>query len=79
MPITNAADDIFLIFFHRFFFFFFFLFQKKKLRLDISCESSARQRVHMKQQVLFSVKEKSKNIKVSSAAIFLGCLRVKVN
>ena len=33
----------------------------------------------MKQQVLFSVKEKSKNIKVSSAAIFLGCLRVKVN
>ena len=33
-----------LIFFHCF---------SEKIRLDISCESSARQRIHMKHQVLF--------------------------
>ena len=30
------------------------------IRLDISCESSARQRIHMKYQALFSLKDKSK-------------------
>ena len=33
----------------------------------------------MKNQALFSSKDKSKKIKVSSAAILLGSLRVKVN
>ena len=41
----------------------------EKIRLDVSSESSARQRIHMKNQALFSSKDKSK-IKMSSAAIF---------
>ena len=50
----------------------------KKIRLDISCESYARQRIHKKHQVLFASKDKSKkkNIKLSSAAILLGSLRI---
>ena len=43
----------------------------EKIRLDISCETLARQRIHMKHQALFSLKDKSKKIKVSSAAIFI--------
>ena len=35
-----------------------------KTRLDISCESSARQRIYMKDQALFSSKDKNKKIKV---------------
>ena len=34
-------------------------------------ESSARQRIHMKNQALFSWKDKSKKFKMSSAAIFV--------
>ena len=44
--------------------------------LDILCKSSARQRIHMKHQALFSSKDKVNMIKVSSAAILLGALRV---
>ena len=33
----------------------------------------------MKHQALFSLKDKSKNMKVSSAAIMVGALRVKVH
>ena len=33
--------------------------------LDVSCESSARQRIHTKNQALFSSKDKSKKIKMS--------------
>ena len=50
------------IFFHCF---------SEKLRLDVSSESSARQRVHMKKQALFSSKDKRKNNKMSSVAIFV--------
>ena len=49
-PITTAADDIYKYFFSVFFFFFF----SEKIRLDVSSESSARQRIHMKNQALFS-------------------------
>ena len=58
-----AADDIH---FHCF---------PDKIRLDISCQSSARQRIHRKHQALFSSKDKSNNKnKVSSAVIFwLSC------
>ena len=45
-----AADDILI--------FYFYLL--KKLRLDFSCESSAKQRIHMKYQVLFSLKQNEK-------------------
>ena len=41
VPITTAADDKY----------FFIVFQKK-IRLDVSSESSARQRIHMKNQAL---------------------------
>ena len=48
-PITTAADDI-----HKYFFIFF----PEKIRLDVSSESSAKQRSHMKNQALFSLKDK---------------------
>ena len=47
----------------------------EKISIDISCESSAWQRIHVEHQALFSLKDKTKKIKVSSAAI--GALRVK--
>ena len=47
-----AADDT-LIFFN-------FL---KKIRLEVLSESSAKQRIHMKSQVLFSLKKKKKKKK----------------
>ena len=44
---------------------------------DISCESSAKQRIHMKHQAIkFSLKDKNK--KKMSAAILLGSLRINV-
>ena len=51
----------------------------EKIRLDISCESSPRQRIHIKHQALFSSKDKSKKINVSSPAVLFGPLRVKIN
>ena len=41
------------------------------LKPDISCESSDRQNINMNHQALFSVKNKIKEIKVLSAAIFV--------
>ena len=55
---------------------FFYFYLSKKIRLDVSCESSARQRIHMKYQVLFSLKTMNKNSKLSSAAGVIGVLRV---
>ena len=46
-PITTAADNGHKYFFHCF---------SEKIRLDDSSESSARQRIHMKNQTLFSLK-----------------------
>ena len=57
----TAADDI-----HKYFSLF-----SEKIRHDVSSEFSARQRIHMKNQAVFSSKDKSKNIKMSSAAIFV--------
>ena len=34
----------------------------REIRLDVSSESSARQRIHMKNQALFSSKDKSKKL-----------------
>ena len=45
------------------FFIFFILFFSEKIRFDISCESSVRQRIHMKHQTLFSSKDKSEKLK----------------
>ena len=49
-PVTTKADN-------NFDFFFFFYFQMKT-SLDISCEASAKQTIHMKYQDLFSLKNK---------------------
>ena len=45
--------------------------------LDISCESSARQRIHMKQQALFSSKDKSEKNKCRLLPFSFGALRLK--
>ena len=48
------------------------------MRLDISGESSARQRIHMKNQVLFSSKDKSKTLKCRLLQFLFGALRLVV-
>ena len=58
---------------HSKFFFYYFL---EETSLDISCELSAKQTIHMKCQDLFSLKKKIKK-KLSSAAVVIGALRVK--
>ena len=45
-----AADDTLM----------FYFYLSKKIRLDVSSESSAWQRIHMKHQVLFSLKNNEK-------------------
>ena len=45
--------------------------------LDVSSESSARQRIHMKHQALFSWKDKSKKLKCRLLQFLFGALRVK--
>ena len=57
--ITSAAD------WHFFFFF------QRKIRLDISCELSARQMIHMKCHVIFSLNLKKKK-KMSSVTFYLA-------
>ena len=69
VPITTAADDI-----HE----YFFIVVLEKIRLDISCESSARQRIHIKHQALFCSKDKSKKISVVCCKFLFGTLRVKM-
>ena len=63
-PLMTAADDILFNFF------------SEKIRLDISSESSARQRIHMKNQALFSSKDKSKKLKCCLLQFLFGTLRV---
>ena len=67
-PITTAADDI-----HKYFFIVF----SEKIILDVLSESSARQKIHMKNQALFSSKDKSKKLKCLFLQFLLGALRVK--
>ena len=67
-PITTAADDI-----HKYFF-----IVSEKIRLDISHESS-KQSIHMKNQALFSLKDKSKKLKCCLLQILFGSLRVNTN
>ena len=45
-----AADDILI----------FYFYLSKKIRLDFSSESSGKQRIHLKHQVLFSLKNNEK-------------------
>ena len=48
------------------------------MRLEVSSESSARQRIHMKNQALFSSKDKSKKIKCRLLQFLFCALRVKI-
>ena len=54
-----------------------FHFFSEKIRLDVSSESSARQRIHMKNQALFSSKDKNKNVKCRLLQFLFSALRVK--
>ena len=67
-PVTAAADDI-----HK----YFFIVLQKKIRLDISSESYARQMILMKNQALFSLNDKSKKLKCPLLQFLFGALRVK--
>ena len=49
------------------------------MRLDVSSESSARQRIHMENQALFSLKDKSKKLKCRLLQFLFGALRVKIS
>ena len=51
LKISVAADDTLI---------FFYFYLSVKLRPDASRESSARQRIHMKRQILFFLKNKEK-------------------
>ena len=66
VPITTAADNIHL-FFHCF---------SEKIRLDVSSESSARQRIPMKNPALFSSKDKSRKLNCRPLQFLFGPLRV---
>ena len=67
-PITTAADDIHI--------YFFIVFFPEKIRLGVSSESSAKQRIHMKNQALFSSKDKSKKLKCRLLRFLCAALRV---
>ena len=47
MPFPSAADDILYIFI------LYYIYFSMKIRFDISCESSARQTIHMKCQYFY--------------------------
>ena len=47
------------------------------MRLDVSSESSAGQRIHMKNQALLSSKDKSKTLKCRLLQFLFGVLRAK--
>ena len=66
-PITTAAT-IFMNIFYCF---------SEKIRLDVSSESSARQRIHMKNQTLLSSKDKNKKLKYCLLQFLFDALRVK--
>ena len=55
----------------------FFHCLSEKIRLDVSGESSARQRIHLKHQALFSLQGKSKKLKCRLLQFLFGALRVK--
>ena len=51
-----------------------FIFFSQKLRLDVSDESSARQRIHMKNQALISSKDIGKKLKCRLLQFLFGAL-----
>ena len=61
-PITTAADKIHCL--------------PEKIRLDVSSESSARPRIHMKNQAFFSSKDNSKKLKCRLLQFLFGAFIV---
>ena len=51
----------------------------EKIRLDVSSESSARQRIHLIHQALFSLKDKSKKLKCRLLQFLFSALRVNLS
>ena len=47
-------------------------------KINVSSKSSARQRIHMKNQAIFSSKDKSKKLKCRLLQFLLGALRVNI-
>ena len=47
------------------------------MRLDVSSQISARQRIQLKNQALFSLKDKSKKVKCRLLQFLYGAVRVK--
>ena len=66
--ITTAADDI-----HKYFFIVF------QIRRGASNESSARQRIQMKNQALISLKDKNRKLKCRLLQFLFDALRLKCN
>ena len=56
----------------------FFIIFSKKIRLDVTSKSSARQRIHMKNQALFSLKDKSRKLKCRLLQFLFEALRVNL-
>ena len=75
-PLTLKAPSKICSRWHLFYLFIYFFNFSKKTSLDISCESSAKQTIHMKYQDLFSLRNYKKYFKMSSAAVVTGALRV---
>ena len=63
-----------------FYYFFipYFYYILERIKLDISCELSAKQMIHINCQVLFLLKKKLEN-RMSSAALVISISRVKQN
>ena len=55
---------------------YFFIVFPDKIRIDVSTESSARQRIHMKNKALLSSKDKGKQLKCRLLQFLFGALRV---
>ena len=68
LALKAPVDDI-----HKYFFIVF----SGKIRLDISCESSDRQRIHTKHKTLFSSRDKSEKLKCCLLQFLFGALMVK--
>ena len=57
--------------------FFFKFYPSMKIRLDVSCEASAGQKIRMKYKVKFFLKTLEKYSRLSSAVVMIGPLRIK--
>ena len=65
---SRRQQTTYINFFHCF---------SEKIRPDVSSESSARQRIHMKNQALFSLKDTSKILKCRLLQCLFGAFGVK--